>query len=149
MNKSTVFTGVVSLASIASVAGLIGYLSHLSFESSERERQLKDEKAEKDRQDRLRREQFAHDEKMELYKGMTPEQKSELMKAELEVDREKAKSNEKLASMADDLEARISSSIDKKYADKFERMDASLYTCQKALKSINNNTDPAIRFTLG
>ena len=148
MNKSTVFTGMVSLASIASVAGLIGYLSHLSFKSSERERQLKDNQSEKDRQDRLRREQFAHDEKMELYKGMSPEQKSELMKQELDVDLEKAKSKEKLANMIDDLEARISSSIDKKYADKFERMDTSLYTCQKALKSINN-TDPTIRFTLG
>ena len=148
MNKSTVFTGIVSLGSIASIAGLVGYLTHLTAKSNEADRQLKAEKDEKDRQDRLRREQFAHDEKMELYKGMTAEQKSELMKAELEVDREKAKSNEKLANMADDLEARISSSIDKKYADKFERMDASLYTCQKALKS-NTNTDPTIRFTLG
>lgn len=148
MNKSAVFTGIVSLGSIASIAGLVGYLTHLTAKSNEADRRLKAEKDEKDRQDRLRREQFAHDEKMELYKGMSPEQKSELMKAELEVDREKAKSNEKLASMADDLEARISSSIDKKYADKFERMDASLYTCQKALKSINN-VDPTIRFTLG
>lgn len=148
MNKSAVFTGIVSLGSIASIAGLVGYLTHLTAKSNEADRQLKAEKEEKERQDRLRREQFAHDEKMELYKGMSPEQKSELMKAELEVDREKAKSNEKLASMVDDLEARISSSIDKKYADKFERMDASLYTCQKALKSINS-TDPTIRFTLG
>ena len=148
MNKSTVFTGIVSLGSIASIAGLVGYLTHLTAKSNEADRRLKAEKEEKDRQDRLRREQFAHDEKMELYKGMSPEQKSELMKAELEVDREKAKSNEKLANMADDLEARISSSIDKKYADKFERMDVSLYTCQKALKSINS-TDQTIRFTLG
>lgn len=148
MNKSTVFTSIVSIGSIASIVGGLGYLAHLSAKSSEFDRQLKAEKEEKNRQDRLRREQFAHDEKMELYKGMTPEQKSELMKAEMEVDREKAKSNEKLASMADDLEARISSNIDKKYADKFERMDTSLYTCQKALKSINN-TDPTIRFTLG
>lgn len=148
MNKSTVFTGIVSLGSIASIAGLVGYLTHLTAKSNEADRQLKAEKEEKDRQDRLRREQFAHDEKMELYKGMSPEQKSELMKAELEVDQEKAKSKEKLASMADDLEARISDSIDKKYADKFERMDASLYTCQKALKS-NNSIDPTIRFTLG
>lgn len=148
MDKSTVLTGIVSIGTVASVIGGIGYLSHLSVKTKEADRQLKAEKEEKDRQDRLRREQFAHDEKMELYKGMSPEQKSELMKAELEVDREKAKSNEKLASMADDLEARIASSIDKKYADKFERMDASLYTCQKALKSINS-TDPTIRFTLG
>lgn len=148
MNKSAVFTGIVSLGSIAGIGVLIGYLTHLTVKSNEADRQLKAEKEEKDRQDRLRREQFAHDEKMELYKGMSPEQKSELMKAELEVDREKAKSKEKLANMADDLEARISSSIDKKYADKFERMDASLYTCQKALKSINS-TDPTIRFTLG
>jgi len=148
MNKSAVFTGIVSFGSIASVAGLFGYLTHLAAKSKEADRQLKAEKEEKDRQDRLRREQFAHDEKMELYKGMSPEQKSELMKAELEVDREKAKSNEKLANMADDLEARITDSIDKKYADKFERMDTSLYTCQKALKSINS-ADPTIRFTLG
>jgi ribonuclease D len=148
MNKSTVFTGIVSLGSLAGIGVLIGYLTHLTVKSNEADRQLKAEKEEKARQDQLRREQFAHDEKMELYKGMSPEQKSELMKAELEVDREKAKSKEKLASMADDLEARISSSIDKKYADKFERMDASLYTCQKALKSINS-TDQTIRFTLG
>lgn len=148
MNKSAVFTGIVSLGSIAGIGVLIGYLTHLTVKSNEADRQLKAEKEEKDRQDRLRREQFAHDEKMELYKGMSPEQKSELMKAELEVDREKAKSKEKLANMADDLEARISSSIDKKYADKFDRMDTSLYTCQKALKSINS-TDPTIRFTLG